>query len=58
MESSDIDKIVDKLLVFRGRLPRSEDYNLTWWQQTCVDETQMTIDGLIKTLDALGEAFK
>ncbi len=58
MNPTDLDKIVDKLLVFRGRLPRQEDYPLTWWQKAVVDDTLVTIDKLIKTLDRLGDAFE
>ena len=58
MESTDIDKIIDKLLVFRGRMPRSEDYPLTWWQKAVVDDAYTKIDDLILTLDRLGEAFE
>ena len=58
MNPTDLDKLVDKLLVFRGRMPRSEDYPLTWWQKAVVDDTYAKIDDLIQTLDRLGDAFQ
>lgn len=58
MNPTDIDKIVDKLLVFRKKLPKMNRTPLSWWQVQCIDNAEMTIDGLIRTLDALGEAFQ
>lgn len=58
MESSDLDKIVDKLMVFRGRLPDLYEVDLTWWQRECVKETIHDIERLITTIDYLGDAFK
>jgi len=58
MEASDLDKIVDKLLVFRTRMPRLDDAGLTWWQKECIRETFHDINRLITTIDYLGEAFK
>ena len=58
MDSTDLDKIVDKLLVFRTRMPRLDDIGLTWWQKECIRETFHDINRLITTIDHLGEAFK
>jgi len=57
MESSDLDKIVDKLLVFRSRLPRVEDHpQLTWFQRECIQEMLWRIDDFIQTLDHFGQS--
>ena len=58
MEASDLDKIVDKLLVFRTRLPRLDNPSLTWWQKECLRETFHDINRLITTIDHLGESMK
>ena len=58
MNSTDLDKIVDKLLVFRTRLPKLDQSNLTWWQRECLKETHHDINRLITTIDYLGDAFK
>tara|TARA_A100001201_G_scaffold98201_1_gene84651 strand:+ start:1450 stop:1626 length:177 start_codon:yes stop_codon:yes gene_type:complete len=58
MEASDLDKIVDKLLVFRTRMPKLDNPSLTWWQKECLRETFHDINRLISTIDYLGEAFK
>jgi hypothetical protein len=49
MDSTDLDKIVDKLLVFRGRMPLKD--NLTWYQGECVDEMLQRIDDFIEAID-------
>lgn len=58
MNPQDLDKIVDKLLVFRTRLPRQSDKGLTWWQKECLRETFHDINRLITTIDHLGDAFR
>lgn len=62
MEASDLDKIVDKLLVFRARLPKIDNNgfkeSLSWWQKECIRETMHDINRLITTIDILGEAFE
>ena len=59
MNPTDLDKIVDKLLVFRGRLPRVEDHpSLTWYQRECIDEMLCRIDDFIQTIDHFAEAMK
>ena len=49
MDSTDLDKIVDKLLVFRGRMPNKD--NLTWYQRECVDDMLQRIDDFIEAID-------
>ena len=52
MDSTDLDKIVDKLLVFRGRIPRIEDHpELTWFQKECIREMNIRIDDFITAID-------
>ena len=52
MDSTDLDKIVDKLLVFRSRLPRVEDNpQLTWFQRECIQEMLSRIDDFITAID-------
>ena len=58
MESTDLDKMVDKLLQFHGRIPNTSSMSHTWWQKECLDQLKIDIDNLIKTIDAVGEAFK
>ena len=56
MDSTDLDKIVDKLLVFRGRLPRFEDHpQLTWWQKECINEMYQRIADFIEGIDLFSQ---
>ena len=53
MDSTDLDKMVDKLLVFRGRMPLKD--NLTWFQRECVDDMLQRIDDFIEAIDLFGQ---
>jgi len=59
MNPIDLDKMVDKLLQFHGRIPSPLDkYSFTWWQKECLRELKHDIHQLIKTIDAVGDAFQ
>ena len=57
MNPTDLDKMVDKLLVFRKKFLIMDRTSLSWWQVQCIDQLEMNIDDLIKTIDAVGDAF-
>ena len=57
MSPTDLDKMVDKLLVFRKKFLIMDRTSLSWWQVQCIDQLEMNIDDLIKTIDAVGDAF-
>lgn len=58
MNPIDLDKMVDKLLQFHGRIPNTTLMSHTWWQKECLEQLKIDIDALIKTIDAVGSAFQ
>lgn len=50
MEPTDFDKIADKLLVFRGRLPKYEDHGICYLNE-CTQELLRKIDELLELID-------
>lgn len=55
MNAQDLDEIVDKLMVFRGKMPRGENYlELTWYQRECIQEMLARIDEFIEIIDLFG----
>lgn len=57
MEPQDLDKIVDKLLVFRKKIRSMPTHQLTWWQKQCLEEMNKQTDEFIKLIDMFGEAM-
>lgn len=57
MNPNDLDKIVDKLLVFRKKVRSMPTHELTWWQKNCLEEMNDQIDKFIKIIDMFGEAM-
>jgi len=50
MDPTDLDKIVDKLMVFRGRLPRYEDHGIHYFNE-CTQEMYNKIDDLLEFIE-------
>lgn len=50
MDATDLDKIVDKLLVFRGRMPMYEHHGNRYFNE-CTQEMYSKIDELIEFID-------
>jgi hypothetical protein len=51
MDATDLDKIVDKLMVFRGKLPMYEDHGNKYFNE-CTQEMYSKVDELIQFIDA------
>ena len=58
MNNTDLDKIVDKLLIFRKKINNMSLMELNWWQTQVVEDMAKEIDKFIYKIDRLGEALK
>ncbi len=54
MDSTDLDKIVDKLLVFRGRIPKEGEVPMTNFHLEVNQRLIDNIDVLIQHIDLYG----
>jgi len=54
MDAKDIDKIADKLMNFRGKIPKYEDWPLNWYQRECCEQLRNEIDRILEVLDLFG----
>lgn len=54
MDNTDLDKIVDKLLVFRGRIPREGDIPMTKFHLEANHVLINWIDDFIQHIDLYG----
>jgi hypothetical protein len=58
MNNTDLDKIVDKLLIFRKKINNMCLAELNWWQTQVVEDMAKEIDQFIYKIDRLGEALE